>query len=186
VLVLPDSHDGYLRGRRRQALRTNLRRAATAGIRCEVVDQITDGIDALDQVIGQRNSWSPKRAITAEGRRYASGFILRPHVTVVAARDREGVACAVMTAVIDESVCLIRLAVASSHEARWALHDYLVASLIARRVKYLLADGTGAFGALGYDKDLQHYQHLLGYELRHLFPSRARRRARSRGRFRAH
>jgi hypothetical protein len=37
VLVLPRDHAEYLRGRRRQALRTNLRHATEAGIRCEIV-----------------------------------------------------------------------------------------------------------------------------------------------------
>jgi hypothetical protein len=170
VLLLPDSHQQYLRGRRREALRRNLRRAATAGIRCATIDHPTSAIDTLEEVIAHRNSRSPARAITNEGRNYASRFIANPHMTVVAARDRDGIPCAIMAAAIDERVCLIRLAIANSHEGRWALHDHLVAGLIARDVKYLLAEGTGIFGALGYDKDLQRYQHLLGYELRHLVP----------------
>src|SRR6185312_5337552 len=36
VLILPDRHADYLRGRHRQSLRTNLRRAQAAGIRCEM------------------------------------------------------------------------------------------------------------------------------------------------------
>ena len=41
---------------------------------------------------------------------------------------------------------------------------------------YLLADGGGPFGALGFATSVQHYQHLLGYELRHLVPLGTRRR----------
>ena len=37
VLLLPCDHREYVRGRSRQALRTNVRRAVTAGIVCEVV-----------------------------------------------------------------------------------------------------------------------------------------------------
>jgi hypothetical protein len=73
--------------------------------------------------------------------------------------------------VIDSEVCLIQFAVSSRHEARWALHDHLVGLLIARQVKYLLAEGGGPFGALGFESELHHYQHLLGYQLRHLVPT---------------
>jgi hypothetical protein len=51
-----------------------------------------------------------------------------------------------------------------------------------------VANGGGPFGALGYIANIQHYQHLLGYQLRHLVPAsprelaRARRRLASRGR----
>jgi hypothetical protein len=78
------------------------------------------------------------------------------------------VAAAAVT--IDDYVCLIRFAVASDHRARWALHDYLVRMLIARGARYVLVEGGGPFGALGLARGVQHYQHLLGYELRHVIP----------------
>jgi hypothetical protein len=88
----------------------------------------------------------------------------------VVARDSTGAALAIAAAVIDSEVCLIQFAVASSHDARWALHDHLARALADRGVKYLLAEGGGPFGALGFEAELHHYQHLLGYELRHLIP----------------
>ena len=97
----------------------------------------------------------------------------RPEMTLLVARDRSGRPLALAGAVIDDSVCLIRLAVASNHEARWALHDHLVQLLIARGVTHLLGEGGGPFGALGFDANMHHYQHLLGYELRHLKPRTA-------------
>jgi hypothetical protein len=42
----------------------------------------------------------------------------------------------------------------------------------------LLAGGEGPFGALSYACSVQRYQHLLGYELRHVMPAKARPRAR--------
>jgi hypothetical protein len=84
------------------------------------------------------------------------------------ARDMYGRPLAMTGVVIDDTLCLIRFAVATSHEARWALHDHLVRTLIARGIRYLLATGGGPFGALGFPSTVQHYQHLLGYELRHL------------------
>jgi hypothetical protein len=92
------------------------------------------------------------------------------------ARDEHGRPLAYAAAIIDDTVCLIGSALATCHEARWALHDHLVRILIARRVRYLLAEGGGPFGALGFAVNVQHYQHLLGYELRHLSPVSAKPR----------
>jgi hypothetical protein len=36
------------------------------------------------------------------------------------------------------------------------------------------------FGALGFTSGIRHYQHLLGYELRHVIPARPRRARRRR------
>jgi hypothetical protein len=95
---------------------------------------------------------------------------MRPETTLMVAREKDGCPLAVAGAVIDDSVCLLRFSVASYHPARWALHDYLVQLLIGRGVRCLLAEGGGAFGALGFAPGIQHYQHLLGYELRHVVP----------------
>ena len=89
-------------------------------------------------------------------------------MTLFVARDEHGCPRAVAAAVIDEAVCLIEWATSNSHEARWALHDHLVEVLITRGVKYLLASGEGPFGALGFTGNVQNYQRLLCYELRHL------------------
>ena len=86
------------------------------------------------------------------------------------ARDQRGRHLAVMAVVIDETVCLIKVAVASDHDARWALHDGLVRILIDRGVRYLVVEGGGPFGALGLEYPEQYYQHLLGYQLRHMVP----------------
>jgi hypothetical protein len=170
VLVLPDSHERYLRGRRRQALRTNLQRASAAKISCGVVDDVGDALGVTAHILQQRGAEPLSNARITQLTRSWSSIFAGPGTTVMVARDIDGHPGAIMAMLIDESICLIRVAVASSHEARWALHDHLVATLIDRRVTYLLADGQGPFGALGYDADLQHYQHLLGYELRHLIP----------------
>lgn len=100
---------------------------------------------------------------------------MRPEMTVMVARDALGTPLAIIGAVIDDMVCLVRFAVARSHLARWALHDHLVRNLCDRGVRYLLAEGGGPFGALGFAPNVQQYQRLLGYELRHLLPSIARR-----------
>ena len=91
-----------------------------------------------------------------------------PEFIVMVARNERGDPLAFAGVVIDEVVCLIVVTGAINHEARWALHDHLVQTLIAHRVKYLVASGGGPFGALGYSANVQQFQHLLGYELRHV------------------
>jgi hypothetical protein len=169
VLPVPQEHREYLRGRRRQALRTNLRRAAAAGIRCDVVGDPRIGVDDALEVFHRQWRWVDEAGFQAH-LTDVRAYFERPETTVTVARDEQGRPLAVMAAVIDDAVCLIGLAYATSHVARWALHDHLVRILIARRVRYLLAQGGGPFGALGLTANLQHYQHLLGYELRHVIP----------------
>lgn len=179
VLCLPTEHADYLRGRRRQAVRTNVRRATAAGIRCEVVSDGRRAIDEIVEVLDHYRLWWAEAEFHALVNRICA-MAERPEATVMVARDEHGRPVAIATTVIDDMVCLIRAAVARNHEARWALHDHLVRLLIARRVRYLLADGGGLFGALGVGPNVQHYQHLLGYELRHVIPVGARRAARRR------
>jgi hypothetical protein len=182
VLLLPTDHAEYIRGRRRQALRTNLQRAATAGIQCDVVNDPRCAGDDISDVL--RRQWSFLPDADLQGRlRDISAFVTRSDATVVIARDDGGQPLAMVAALIDDSICMIKHAVATSHEARWALHDYLVRFLIARRVRCLLVDGGGPFGALGIGHNVQHYQHLLGYELRHVIPAGGRRVTRKRRAF---
>ena len=175
VLILPRDHAEYLRGRRRQALRTNLRRAAAAGILCEEVTDSRCAAEDVSQLL-RRYCGAEAETETEWQVRMADVRTLleRPETTVTVARDRNGRPLAVVVAIIDQTVCLIDLAVSTCRDASWALHDHLVRILIARRVKYLLASGGGLFGALGLNKNVQHYQHLLGYELRHVIPAAAR------------
>ncbi len=168
VLLLPRHHSVYLRGRRRQALRTNLRRAARAGIRCEEMTDRSLALIAAREVLDQRRALLSIGHLAGLPPEWPSDLFAQPHVRVMVARDADGHALAFLAASIDDQACLISSAVACSHEARWALHDHLVQVLIAYGVRYLLAEGGGPFGALGLDGEVRHYQHLLGYELRHL------------------
>lgn len=170
VLVLPDEHATYLSGRRRKTVRRNLRRAAAAGIRCEVVSNRRSAFDDISHVLRHhpRSPIDPSFQAVADK---VHAIARRAETTVVVARDEDGRPVAIMTCVIDEVVCVITAAVAISREPRWALHDHLVRLLITRRVRYLLGDGEGPFGALGFTRSVQHYQHLLGYELRHVVPA---------------
>jgi hypothetical protein len=179
VLVLPPDHVSYLRGRRRQAVRTNLRRAADAGIECEVVTDSRRAVKDVAHVLRLQWCWLADAEMEARLSDFRAA-IACSEVTTAVARDAQGRPLAVATTIIDNAVCLITHAVATTHEARWALHDHLVRLLIHRRVRYLLAEGGGPFGVLGFGSNVQHYQHLLGYELRHVIPLRRPRVARRR------
>ncbi len=146
-----------------------MRKAAAAGIRCEVVSDSRHAFHDACQVL--RRDWDSLTDTEVQaGMNHLRALLARPETTVAVARDEHGRPLAVSAAVIDDMVCVIFLAVATCHEARWGLHDHLVRILIARRVKYLLVEGGGPFGALGFGPNVQHYQHLMGYQLRHVTP----------------
>ncbi len=126
VLLLPSDHAEYLRGRRRQALRTNLRRAARAGIRCETIANHVEALEATSEVLRQRDHEPLSDAEVTRLTDAWSPIFSWPETMVMVARDRDDRARAVIAAVVDRTTCLIKVAVASSHEARWALHDHLV------------------------------------------------------------
>lgn len=178
VLVLPQHRSDYLRGRHRQALRTNLRRATRAGITCDVLDDESRLIEALDLITASRGTGP----LTEYQVRNLRSQWAAAEVTLIAAHDEGGRPLAVAAVVVDDVVCLIRGGTSCSHEARWALHTYLVDLLITRGVRYVLATGGGPFGAVGFAGNVQHYQRLLGYELRHLSPDPVQRMLRKRRR----
>ena len=149
-------------------MRTNLRRAATEGITCEAVDRSSAG-EILARLSEHRQAPLPP-----DWRERWRPALAHPELCVSVALDRSGEPLAVAAVLMDDVVCLITFAVACSHDARWALHDHIVKMLIDRGVRYLVVEGGGAFGALGLSPSVQHYQHLLGYELRHLRPHAAR------------
>ncbi len=177
VLILPTCHADYLRGRHRQALRTNLRRADAAGIRCEWITEPQQAIHACRGILRARRHESMTEAEIDRTIRAWSKLLAGSDITLGVARSKIGTPLALIAAAIDDRVCLIHSAVASNHEARWALHNHLVRFVIARGVEYLLCDGGGPFGALGFEPEIHHYQRLLGYELRHLVPMNAKPRA---------
>ena len=168
ILLLPRDHREYLRGRRRQALRTNLRRAASAGIQCDVVTDPRRAVDDAHRVLWRRSGTRTTELQSWLNDVHAA--VARSEVAIAVARDEHGRPLAMAEVIVDDTVCLIKHAMATTHDARWALHDFIVRILIAQGVRYLLADGGGLLGALGFTSNVRHFQHLLGYELRHVVP----------------
>jgi hypothetical protein len=167
VLTVPANHDEYLRGRKRHALRGNLRRAAVAGIRCVDCASASAAVDAM-WAIEQCERRAPRtyNDLATATQRWLP-LLSAPAMTLLVASKPDGSPLALAAGVIDAEVCLLRLAMASNHEARWALHDHLVRTLIDRGVSYLVAD-DGPFGALGVPPGVHYFQRLMGYELCHI------------------
>jgi hypothetical protein len=170
VLLLPAHHADYVRGRHRQALRTNVRKAAAAGIRCETLVDSARALRDASEILSRRRTPLTDQEARILTEIWPTVFA-RSEVTVLIARDACERPLAITAAVVDEVVCLIRIAVASNHEARWLLHDHLVRYLIGRGVRYLVVEGGGPFGSVGFAYNVRHYQRLLGYELRHVIPT---------------
>jgi len=171
IAILPPSPQDYLHGRHRQTVRTNVRRAKAAGIKCKPIGSPSDFLAAALDVVHSRQDPEAAADLTT----LAAGLmphwqirVAHPETTLLVAYDSAGEALAVAAVMIDDDVCVVRLAVASSHDARWALHHHLVLALIDRGVRLLMSDGGGSFGALGFTRQVQYFQRLHGYGVYHV------------------
>jgi hypothetical protein len=161
VLHLPEQPADYLRGRSRQALRTNLHRADAANVRCDAVGDLDERLDAVVQL--GMGDWTARLAD-------------RPHDPVWIARDGANKDVGLLWATVDTEWAMLRLLVAEFSEVRYALHTTLVRDLCSRGVRHLFArKGSALLLAPG----LQYFQQRLGYQVVHLRVRRNARRAMS-------
>ncbi len=156
VLHLPERPEDYLRGRSRQALRTNLHRAEAAGLRCRPLPDLDERLDTASEL--GMEEWTAK-------------LEQRPGDPVWVARNEAGENVGLLWATVDDEWAMLRLLVARCSEARYALHTELVSHLCASGVRYLFVR-KGC--ALLLPPGLQYLQQLLGYRVAHL---RVRRKA---------
>lgn len=145
ILKLPRHIEEYLRGRSRQAVRTNLRRADAAGIDCILTSHHEQRRSAA-AALGISNWVDPPR----------------DPVWIARAGSKD---IGILWATIDTQWALLRALEASQSEARYALHTALVAELCAKGVTYLFAQGANA---LLLPTGQQYFQKLLGYGVAHL------------------
>jgi hypothetical protein len=167
VLTLPPTFDEYLSGGRRQALRTNLRRAGDLGIVCSPVPETVDRRDLLERWLGRGrpddqasvvNEWIAASPADAEW-------------WVAIGRDGAPLALGVIS--VDAHWALLHGLVSRSHPARWMLHTRMVRATIEAGARHLcVTEGN----ALLLSPELQYFQRLLGYRVAHL-----RLRSRPRG-----
>ena len=154
VLELSARPEEYLAGRRMQALRTNLRRAADAGIATRRI-----GYEAWREVVG---SVHPSRPARLEGNwseppeprsaAYYAAYDAAARPVAFASAALFGQAAFLFSLVSDPA--------ARPHAslARYALHMHVAQDLAAQGAQLLLVGS-----ALRQPEGLQYFQHLLGY-----------------------
>jgi hypothetical protein len=143
VLELPADFSDYLRGRRRQAVRTNVGHARRAGL--TVVSYAVD-------------NWFPG---TGDSRAadISPGPVERWMVT-----DADGLVVADSIVSIDEEVALLQGMISFTTHARWLLHTAIVERLCGS-CSMLLVNCDDAYELAA---GTQYFQQLLGYEIARL------------------
>jgi hypothetical protein len=145
VLRVPDTLADYLRGRSRQAVRTNVGHARRTGwmIICEPVAD-----------------WKPGRGDSRENL-IAPGPVER---WVVLDSDGNGPPYAEAILSVDAEVALLHGLTSTARYARWFLHTAIVDRLCGN-CDWLLVNGDSAYTTA---PGVQHFQKLLGYEVARL------------------
>ena len=159
VLAVPPHPEVYLAGRKRQALRTNLRRAGEHGI---VVAEVTDGaaqIESVQRVLDARHdSWLRQHRGWLE-RAVGTGV-----VQTFAGHGPDGTVLTVALVVADRPWALLHLCVSVQGEmaaySRYATHAFMVDALSRSGIRTLLVDSV-----LDLTPGLRYFQARLGFEL---------------------
>jgi hypothetical protein len=137
VLDLPVEYRTYLRGRRRQAVRTNVARAREQGISC--------GYSVV-------RDWAPSDHVDAPA----------APVELWLARDMHGDTVGEAWVTVDDQCALMHSLVTTRSGVRWLLHTSIVEHLCERGCTQLLTNSHDAFLM---PAGQQYFQHLLGYEV---------------------
>lgn len=143
VLQLPRDHRAYLRGRRRQAVRTNVTRALEQGISCShtvVCDWAP--FDHPDAPAAPAQLWQ--------------------------AQNRRGAPVGEAWVTVDDHCALVHSLVTSESGVRWLLHTAIVEHLCDHGCRQVLTNSHDAFLM---PEGHQYFQRLLGYSIGRLRPS---------------
>ncbi|HEY2225642.1 hypothetical protein [Actinomycetospora sp.] len=152
VLALPETPEDYLRGRSRQALRTNSRRAREQGVTCRAVDP-AESARRLEEVVPDR--WY--RAIVPGAQADLAAGLCTGWVAEGPDGTTEVVALT-STAGPLARLDLMLSAAEREGDARYLLSAHVVTELAAAGTRLLAVDG-----ALTLAPGLRHFQHLLGF-----------------------
>ncbi|MDQ1386275.1 MAG: hypothetical protein QOG65_3654 [Actinomycetota bacterium] len=161
VLDVPMSPYEYLSGKRRQAVRTNIRQAARAGIICERSAGYLDWMDSAEDVLAARDSGAEALATMGPPPNGARTLLY-------AAKDAEGMPVAVAGAVLfGDLAYLFTLLSDPDHKtaaaSRYMLHTFVALDLGQEGARHLVVGS-----ALREREGNQYFQHLLGYRVRNL------------------
>ncbi len=164
VLDVPATEREYLAGKSRQALRTNLRRAARAGIKCVRVSCYEEWRPAAEAILSKRDAATGRGLLDVIGPP-------PPHqrIAFYVARDAHDQPVAFGGAVMfGDLAYLFTLLTARDHpEARtalWALNGFVVVECAADGIRFL----TTGSALRDTTHGTQYLAHLLGYRVRNL------------------
>ena len=145
VLHIPEDQASYLRGRSRQAVRTNVARARAGGVRCAHAVRhwpVSGSCPGQEAPVECWQAWNRAGALVGEA-----------WVT------------------IDSECALLHSLNASETDVRWLMHTAIVEELCARGCRQLLTNSHDAFlMAPGQ----QYFQRLLGYSVERIRLRRSR------------
>jgi len=141
VLHLPESFSTYMRGRSKQAVRTNVARARVRGIQ-----------SAYTIV----PAWTPLERPRAPA----------APVQYWQAKSQTGVVLGEAWVTVDEDCALLHSLVTKETDVRWLLHTAIVEQLCISGCRQLLTDSYDAFLM---PAGQQYFQRLLGYSVERLY-----------------
>jgi hypothetical protein len=152
VLRLPEKPEDYLRGRSKQALRTNSRRAREQGVTCRAIDPV-ESMVRLGKVVPDR-WWDD---VVPGARADLQAGLCTGWVAEAADGTTEVLA---LTSAAGPLARLDLMLSAPEREgdARYLLSAHVVTELAAAGARLLAVDG-----ALMLAPGLRHFQHLLGF-----------------------
>jgi len=162
VLELPTIEEDYLAGRRKQALRTNLRHARDLGVTSDRIPTYDAWYEAASVILRARHDGPEMaREIDKPGPGQQVGYYV--------AREADGTPLAFARVALFGQFAVL-FTMLSHHDrrpsaswARYQLHTYLALDLGCSGVKHLLLGS-----ALRETAGNQYFQHLLGYRARNL------------------
>lgn len=152
VLPLPEEPEAYLRGKSRQALRTNSRRAREQGVTCRALDPV-EAVHHLEQVVPDR--WY--RALVPSAQADLSAGLCAGWVAEAADGTTEVLALTSAAGPLARLDLMLSTPGRESN-ARYLLSAHVVTELAAAGARVLAVEG-----ALLLSPGLRHFQHLLGF-----------------------
>jgi hypothetical protein len=161
ILVLPSSIEEYLKGRSRQAVRTNTRRARESGVTCREVP-LADQAEVIATFL-HIGGWDHDDAT-----RLDEVLGVRPGEQRFFVAELDGSPLAIGAIEVDDRSALLKFQHSVPHAelaspARYALTVCIIEALIASRVTTLLVGTT-----VRLDAGLQYFQRRLGFGIWHV------------------
>ena len=164
VLEMPATETEYLAGKSRQALRTNLRHASRAGIKCERVSSYDEWLPSAEAILSKREPATGRSLLDVIGPPDP-----RHRMAYYVAKDAyEHPVAFAGTAMFGDLSYLFTLLTAPDHAGAgpslWSLNAFIALDHTNRGIRYL----TTGSALRDTTRGTQHLAHLLGYRVRNL------------------